>query len=136
MERSLFERLQQAGCPVKLLNLQYRMHPAIRQFPSTHFYNGALCDAPPVASMPDADFYTHPLLKPYIFFDVSKGLHQASAKSISNALEAELAVGLFWALRSELLQRLEAARAGGGKLPDPVQARDVQLRGLQLDPRI
>lgn len=31
MERSLFERLQQQGAPVKMLSVQYRMHPAIRQ---------------------------------------------------------------------------------------------------------
>lgn len=31
MERSLFERLQKQGCPVKMLSVQYRMHPAIRQ---------------------------------------------------------------------------------------------------------
>lgn len=31
MERSLFERLQRQGCPVKMLSVQYRMHPEIRQ---------------------------------------------------------------------------------------------------------
>lgn len=31
MERSLFERLQLQGCPVKMLSVQYRMHPEIRQ---------------------------------------------------------------------------------------------------------
>jgi hypothetical protein len=48
LERSLFERLQRAGCPVRMLSVQYRMHPAIRQFPSDHFYAGRLedgCDA-------------------------------------------------------------------------------------------
>jgi hypothetical protein len=38
MERSLFERLQQQGAPVKMLSVQYRMHPAIRQV-------GAACAA-------------------------------------------------------------------------------------------
>ena len=41
MERSLFERLQVGGCPVSVLSVQYRMHPAIRAFPSAHFYGGA-----------------------------------------------------------------------------------------------
>ena len=31
MERSLFERLQRQRCPVKMLSVQYRMHPEIRQ---------------------------------------------------------------------------------------------------------
>ena len=44
LERSLFERLQRAGCPVRMLSVQYRMHPAIRQFPSDYFYGGRLED--------------------------------------------------------------------------------------------
>ena len=44
MERSLFERLQVGGCPVSVLSVQYRMHPAIRAFPSAHFYGGRLQD--------------------------------------------------------------------------------------------
>ena len=44
LERSLFERLQQGGCPVHTLLVQYRMHPAIRTFPSKHFYQNRLID--------------------------------------------------------------------------------------------
>lgn len=44
MERSLFERLQRGGCPVKMLSVQYRMHPLIREFPSNYFYGGKLID--------------------------------------------------------------------------------------------
>ena len=44
LERSLFERLQAAGCPCRMLSEQYRMHPSIRQFPSNHFYGGRLED--------------------------------------------------------------------------------------------
>ena len=44
LERSLFERLQRGGCPVKVLSVQYRMHPEIRMFPSNHFYGGRLED--------------------------------------------------------------------------------------------
>lgn len=43
-ERSLFERLQAAGCPVHTLLVQYRMHPSIRQFPSKYFYQDQLRD--------------------------------------------------------------------------------------------
>lgn len=171
MERSLFERLQQQGAPVKMLSVQYRMHPAIRQvgcclrrrlrrrlrracwqggvrslehsnqciiskrglgacrgvpakeharltlsvsspagdrharrgsparlaqlahhetrpsphpahstppppsrqFPSAHFYGGRLRDADSIRDMPPAPFYTHPLMKPYVLFDVARG---------------------------------------------------------------
>ena len=39
---SLFTRLQAFGAAVHLLNTQYRMHPAISEFPSTTFYDGRL----------------------------------------------------------------------------------------------
>ena len=39
---SLFTRLQASGAAVHLLNTQYRMHPAISEFPSTTFYDGRL----------------------------------------------------------------------------------------------
>lgn len=39
---SLFKRLQQAGYPVQVLDTQYRMHPAICQFPSNQFYGGGV----------------------------------------------------------------------------------------------
>lgn len=45
LERSLFERLQNCGHPVRLLSIQYRMHPHIRRWPSQYFYNNALEDA-------------------------------------------------------------------------------------------
>jgi hypothetical protein len=32
----------QGGCPVNLLQVQYRMHPAIRRFPSQYFYQNSL----------------------------------------------------------------------------------------------
>jgi superfamily I DNA and/or RNA helicase len=44
LERSLFERLEQAGHPVHTLTTQYRMHPSIRKWPSQHFYGNSLTD--------------------------------------------------------------------------------------------
>ncbi|KAK7441735.1 hypothetical protein VKT23_016398 [Stygiomarasmius scandens] len=42
---SLFERLTEEGeIPSIMLNIQYRMHPAISQFPSLEFYNLSLLD--------------------------------------------------------------------------------------------
>mmetsp|Transcript_18121 Transcript_18121/g.25403 ORF Transcript_18121/g.25403 Transcript_18121/m.25403 type:complete len:528 (+) Transcript_18121:826-2409(+) len=39
---SLFDRLVQNGVPSSLLDTQYRMHPAISEFPSSTFYGGKL----------------------------------------------------------------------------------------------
>lgn len=43
---SLFERLEKCGHEVVMLNMQYRMHPILRAFPSLHFYKNQLEDAP------------------------------------------------------------------------------------------
>ncbi|KAL4419979.1 hypothetical protein ABPG75_007077 [Micractinium tetrahymenae] len=105
MERSLFERLQQQGAPVKMLSVQYRMHPAIRQFPSAHFYGGRLRDADSIRDMPPAPFYAHPLMKPYVLFDVAKGQERRreGGGSLSNREEAVLAACLFAELRQFLI---------------------------------
>ncbi|ELP92903.1 hypothetical protein EIN_312750 [Entamoeba invadens IP1] len=44
LEKSMFERLLQNGVAYALLTTQYRMHPAISQFPNNNFYNGKLVD--------------------------------------------------------------------------------------------
>ena len=76
LERSLFERLQAAGCPCRMLSVQYRMQPPIREFPSRHFYAGRLVDGDSVLAAPPPPFYEHPLLKPYVVFDVASGREQ------------------------------------------------------------
>lgn len=48
-QRSLFERLMSEGHEVHVLDTQYRMHPAIREFPSEYFYSGVLKDGPNVS---------------------------------------------------------------------------------------
>lgn len=49
--RSLFERFEEGGVPVLVLNTQYRMHPSICLYPSRQFYGGALKDSVRVSSM-------------------------------------------------------------------------------------
>lgn len=50
----LFTRLLEGGVSSRLLEVQYRMHPAISEFPSRHFYSGRVQsgvtqqDRPPV----------------------------------------------------------------------------------------
>ena len=41
---SLFERLHKLGVESTMLKTQYRMHPTIREFPSSRFYEGKLED--------------------------------------------------------------------------------------------
>ncbi|CAK0830568.1 unnamed protein product, partial [Prorocentrum cordatum] len=69
---SLFERLARSGVKPTLLQQQYRMHPAISEFPREHFYSGELGDGVraedrqtpngfrwPVANMPVAVVSVH-----------------------------------------------------------------------------
>lgn len=47
-DRSLFQRLEEAGHQIHLLDTQYRMHPAISEFPRRIFYRDQLVDGPNV----------------------------------------------------------------------------------------
>ncbi|GAX75224.1 hypothetical protein CEUSTIGMA_g2668.t1 [Chlamydomonas eustigma] len=123
MERSLFQRLQQAGFPVKLLTVQYRMHPEIRSFPSSFFYEGRLQDGRSVLETPPAAFYDAEvgLLKPYVVFDVERGREMSHSRSKRNLAEAEMAAALFLELKCEVeVQERKAVEAGKPK-PPPVQ---------------
>jgi senataxin len=51
---SMFKRLQASGYPVNVLDVQYRMHPAISLFPSQEFYQGRLKDGEVRVSMRNA----------------------------------------------------------------------------------
>ncbi|KAK8691905.1 hypothetical protein V6N13_075398 [Hibiscus sabdariffa] len=95
--RSLFERFQQAGCPTMLLSVQYRMHPQIRDFPSRYFCQGRLTDSESVANLPDEVYYKDPLLKPYLFFDVTHGResHRGGSVSYQNVHEAVFCFRLY-----------------------------------------
>lgn len=42
--RSLFERLLMAGFSKTMLEIQYRMHPCLRKFPSQQFYEDRIMD--------------------------------------------------------------------------------------------
>jgi len=41
----MFERFLDCGVPNFMLSIQYRMDPAIREYPSEQFYQGKLTDA-------------------------------------------------------------------------------------------
>ena len=113
LERSLFARLVAAGHPVHLLDVQYRMHPAIAAFPSRHFYGGRVRDAPTVCGAHRSQaFHMHPLMGPLVMFNVQYGGVQQAAggSSYSNPAEASTALQLLFALMAWRGSR--AAREG------------------------
>jgi senataxin len=103
-DRSLFQRLKEAGQPVYMLNEQYRMHPEIAHFPRHIFYGGALLDAPNVMQ-PD---YGNPLrsiicraiptFSPLTILDLDSK-EERIGTSLSNMSEARLAVYLYEQLK-------------------------------------
>jgi senataxin len=99
-DRSLFQRLEEAGEPVYMLNEQYRMHPQISHFPRHIFYGGYLLDGPNVKSPdygnPLRELVTHsfPSFQPFTIFDLDSK-EERGGTSLSNAAEAQLAVFLY-----------------------------------------
>lgn len=92
---SMFERLQRAGHPVIILTQQYRMHPEICRFPSSHFYEGKLLNGDQIFGKA-ASFHETLCLGPYMLFDILDGREtrgkNAAALSIYNECESDAAV--------------------------------------------
>jgi len=106
-DRSLFQRLEEAGHPVHILNLQYRMHPAISAFPRRIFYGGVLQDGPNVTHknfgnpLRSTILSNFPAIKPFTIFDLDS-VEERSNKSLSNYEEACFALHLFCLLNKYL----------------------------------
>ena len=117
-EQSLFQRLQIGGQRVAMLTTQYRMHPHISRFPGRRFYDGALKDAPSMASITKAPWHAQRLFGPYVFYDVAEGvatLDEATATSWMNELEATLAVRIVQHLLTHYSASAAAAAPAEGE---------------------
>ncbi|KAJ0777255.1 putative P-loop containing nucleoside triphosphate hydrolase, DNA2/NAM7 helicase, helicase [Helianthus annuus] len=126
--RSLFERFQQAGCPTMLLSVQYRMHPQIREFPSRYFYQGRLTDSESVAILPDEAYYKDPMLKPYVFYDITHGResHRGGSVSYQNIHEAQFCLRLYQHLQRSV-KSLGIAKVSVGIItPYKLQLKCIQ----------
>jgi len=101
-KRSLYERLQMCGTPTVMLTVQYRMHPAIRQFPSSYFYHGKLTDDASVLQRRQRPrpFQEHIGLGPYRAFDLegSREAFNPKNRSIANPDEADFVETLIMAM--------------------------------------
>jgi len=93
--RSLFERLMDAGLTSDLLSIQFRMHPEIAMFPSFKFYRSALIDAEGLIHSRELPSHSHWPFKPYMIFDAYNGREErASNLSCYNVTEARLIIRL------------------------------------------
>ncbi|EFN56459.1 hypothetical protein CHLNCDRAFT_57676 [Chlorella variabilis] len=79
---------------------QYRMHPAIREFPSLNFYGGGLRDGPGVAQDTRRPWHACPAFQPLVFIDV-KGTESvpSGSSSLVNEREAEMVLQMYRELR-------------------------------------
>lgn len=116
-DRSLFQRLEEAGHKVHMLNVQYRMHPDISDFPRRIFYGGNLLDGPNVLA-PD---YGNPLrlavttafktFRPFTILDVeSSEEREQGGTSLSNSTESNLALHLYKSLYNDVLGAVSKAK--------------------------
>ena len=88
--QSLFERLVLLGLRPIRLQVQYRMHPCLSEFPSDMFYEGTLQNGVSEAErlVPSIDFPWPVPTKP-MFFYISNGCEEISASGTSFLNRAE-----------------------------------------------
>lgn len=91
--RSLYERFIDNDIPRFVLNIQYRMYEAIREFPSKQFYNDEILDAEIIKKrvVNDRDGNIPRLM----FYDLAYTKSTSGAKSKSNELEADFVTQIF-----------------------------------------
>ncbi|CAJ2677798.1 unnamed protein product [Trifolium pratense] len=91
--RSLFARLSTLGHPNHLLNIQYRMHPAISSFPNSCFYLNQILDAPNViAKNYRKQYLPGPMFGPYSFINIIGGTEEFDDAGRSRKNMVEVAV--------------------------------------------
>ena len=99
-QRSLFERLERCGHTARLLDTQYRMHPAISYFPRTIFYGSDLKDGENVCGPSwHRQFHSCAAFRPFTFLNLNGNHRSAEEGPRSNAAEAALAFNVFRTLK-------------------------------------
>jgi len=95
MTISLFERLVKQGVQPHLLDIQYRMHPSISEFPSYKFYNSQLQNGIDASDRQIVQGFDWPSQLTRVAFINVKGNEQVHASSIQNSREVEVVVEVF-----------------------------------------
>uniref|UniRef100_A0A7S2A4T2 WW domain-containing protein n=1 Tax=Ditylum brightwellii TaxID=49249 RepID=A0A7S2A4T2_9STRA len=105
-DRSLFQRLEESGHPVHMLDTQYRMDKNISEFPRRIFYDGRLLDGPNVQSpeyggeLRKSIKAKFPSFQPFTILDLDSS-EERDGTSLSNIDEARLALHLYCTLEKE-----------------------------------
>lgn len=114
----------------KVLDTQYRMHPAIREFPSATFYGGGLKDGADVAAQTKRAWHASPAFAPLVFYDVpGREGTPAGSNSLVNTTEAEVVLSIY----RELIHRHPELRGRPAvAVISPYKAQVSLLRRLFL----
>ncbi|WVY90100.1 hypothetical protein V8G54_035614 [Vigna mungo] len=112
--RSLFERLVLLGYKRHILNVQYRMRPAISMFPNKEFYDQQLTDAPLVRGLSyDKSFLDGKMYASYSFINISKGKEQSNTDhSLMNKIEVAAISEIIGNLKKEFLKTRKKVSVG------------------------
>jgi len=92
-EQSLFKRIQNCRPDlIKMLNVQYRMHPMISQFPRQYFYENKLQDHESMLEKRSRPWHNDPnhRFPPFLFLDVKGQERLNRERGISLVNEAEV----------------------------------------------
>lgn len=105
-DRSLFQRLEEGGHLVTMLNTQYRMNPKISAFPRQIFYDGSLLDGQNVIQSSYGSELTQAIsskfchFQPLTILDLDS-FEEREGSNLSNLDEARLVLHLFSSLDNE-----------------------------------
>ncbi|KAK3430382.1 LOW QUALITY PROTEIN: hypothetical protein EUGRSUZ_E01930, partial [Eucalyptus grandis] len=104
---------------------EYRMHPQIRDFPSRY-----LSDSGSVVKLPDEVYYRDPLLRPYLFYDITHGResHRGGSVSYQNIHEAQFCLRIY-----EHLQKTLKSMGMGKITMGIITPYKLQLKCLQRE---
>lgn len=100
-DQSLFQRLVLCGYPVSMLEIQYRMHRHIADYPSRRFYQSRLVSAPDGRhDSHDQPYHLDPsgLFRPFLVHDVPSSKECVEGTSYVNRQEVLYVVALYAAL--------------------------------------
>lgn len=126
-DMSMFKRFERCGYPVHVLKTQYRMHPAIREFPSKCFYDDVLKDGPDMATLNARPWHAYSAFRPFVFFDVKGKERSTSGHSWANDEEADFCVCLI----QNMLKRfpeLGSGRSIGVISPYKAQVKTIRAK--------
>lgn len=113
-EQSLFVRMfKQHSNRIHMLNVQFRMHPEIAQFPSREFYDSKLSTGSTNFERTKRDWHNSHVFTPYRFFDVQGSQERSqTTQSLFNRNEAQAAFQIYQALQKTLGHSAIAGKVG------------------------